>query len=861
MRIAVLLKRWVVRLSALCLLMALVHAGSAAFADTAPSVTTQPQTVMLAGSSDNASFAATADGSPAPTVQWQYSTDRNGPWTSIDGATNTTLNVTAVPYPGYVFSLGNAFRAVFTNAAGTAFSRPARLVWRTEWMRDLGSDIASVPLNELTIPGAHDMGTYGINGGSGTSVDGQIPDIACDIDHDACVRWGEAQNPSRNATAELDEGIRYFDLRVCSHGSGDFVTCHGLNAADLQDILTETRYWIDAHPYEVVILDFNHHFQTDVEVEAGLIEQAFAVSGGGSLLIPPQYCAPGNPDSGTCANLLTLSNIASTPGRVIVNFANDDAASSTIDDPFILPDACAQYPGYIQYLGGCIYYRQPPFGLEFYNNHPLFWGRTPAQPTSGTYYDANCTLESAFTSCFGNDSGSDTVLGRIKSTLGNIGSFADTRHFFVQFLQTTPDTGFILSNFGSSLDQMAGQSNPLIGPAMLGCDSSNPNCFYNEFAPENLNILPINFYNDADYHLNHTVPLATVLGWSDNPGSCPLTAAELQTLQCDLLLTNTCTYYDPVHFDYVEEVLRFDEYARTAPVVEIQATLSPASTGWYNAAVLGGQGHTLVIDVNADDYWYPTGFSNLSCQDNIGTPTSLTPGTNAPFVQATLNLGEGQHALNCSAADGARFGFHGHGNQGAGPGSTPQPVLFNVDTVGPSIHCQNPVFILHQPAATVGATVTDETSGPQTSSLSAAVSTNTLGTFSVPFIASDVAGNSTTGSCSYTVTYGIALQYNTNYAWASGNTVPIRLALVDYYGTNLSSKSIPLTAVSVTDTKTAAKLSPTAAGGSNTSFVFYPSPNGYLYTLSTKGYTSSSYTLDFVAPGDPVIHHAPFLIR
>jgi hypothetical protein len=35
-----------------------------------------------------------------------------------------------------------------------------RLVWRAQWMRDLGDEIADVPLNELAIPGTHDMGTY-----------------------------------------------------------------------------------------------------------------------------------------------------------------------------------------------------------------------------------------------------------------------------------------------------------------------------------------------------------------------------------------------------------------------------------------------------------------------------------------------------------------------------------------------------------------------------------------------------------------------------------------------------------------------------------------------------------------------------
>jgi hypothetical protein len=160
----------------------------------------------------------------------------------------------------------------------------------------------------------------------------------------------------------------------------------------------------------------------------------------------------------------------------------------------------------------------------------------------------------------------------------------------------------------------------------------------------------------------------------------------------------------------------------------------------------------------------------------------------------------------------------------------------------------------------VGATVTDATSGPLVSSLSAAVSTNAVGTFSVPFTAYDVAGNSTTGSCSYTVTYGITLLYDPSMLWTSGSTVPIRISLVDYFGNNLSAKSIPVRAVTVTNIGTNAVVAPTASGA-NADFLFAASPKGYIYTLATKGYIRGSYTLDFVAAGDPVMHHGPFLIR
>jgi AAA ATPase domain len=148
-------------------------------------------------------------------------------------------------------------------------------------------------------------------------------DLQLDLVPDAvCQSFAKAQD--RNITDELNDGIRYLDLRVCGNGSlpavpdpsdpfkplpPDFVsisdnpvTCHELVSASLGDILSETRAFVDAHPDEVVFLDVNHLYQIDPDTLATKIEDGFAVQGGGSLLIPPQYCTQGDPDSGTCAD-------------------------------------------------------------------------------------------------------------------------------------------------------------------------------------------------------------------------------------------------------------------------------------------------------------------------------------------------------------------------------------------------------------------------------------------------------------------------------------------------------------------------------------------------------------------------------
>ena len=88
----------------------------------APSITTQPtSTAVVAGTT--ATFLATATGNPTPTVQWQLSVNGGTSWANINGATATTYTTPATT----AADLGKLFRAVFTNAVGSAKSASATL--------------------------------------------------------------------------------------------------------------------------------------------------------------------------------------------------------------------------------------------------------------------------------------------------------------------------------------------------------------------------------------------------------------------------------------------------------------------------------------------------------------------------------------------------------------------------------------------------------------------------------------------------------------------------------------------------------------------------------------------------------------
>lgn len=88
-------------------------------------VTSSPSNTTVT-SGQSASFSAAATGSPAPTVQWQVSTDGGATFSDISGATSTTLTFTAS-----MSQNNNLYRAVFTNSTGSVTSSAATLTVNT----------------------------------------------------------------------------------------------------------------------------------------------------------------------------------------------------------------------------------------------------------------------------------------------------------------------------------------------------------------------------------------------------------------------------------------------------------------------------------------------------------------------------------------------------------------------------------------------------------------------------------------------------------------------------------------------------------------------------------------------------------
>lgn len=89
--------------------------------NTAPSVTGQPNP-QVACAGIPVSFSAAASGSPAPSIQWQVSTDGGANFSNLQNETGPSLSFTAGAGQN-----GYQYRAVFTNSCGTATTDPAAL--------------------------------------------------------------------------------------------------------------------------------------------------------------------------------------------------------------------------------------------------------------------------------------------------------------------------------------------------------------------------------------------------------------------------------------------------------------------------------------------------------------------------------------------------------------------------------------------------------------------------------------------------------------------------------------------------------------------------------------------------------------
>ena len=175
-------------------------------------------------------------------------------------------------------------------AAACAFARDDT----ADWMRGVRGD---APLRRIAIPGAHDAATAG-------------------------MPWFARTQDADTATL-LADGVRYLDLRVAL-SDGKLRIFHGPSTGvELDGVLQAVAAFLDAHPAECVLLDFQH-FQGGAEQPA----LAALTAALGQRI----FAAPNPEDKVGCINSLTLSAVR---GRVVVFWGS--AQDPQLADPRLFP--------------------------------------------------------------------------------------------------------------------------------------------------------------------------------------------------------------------------------------------------------------------------------------------------------------------------------------------------------------------------------------------------------------------------------------------------------------------------------------------------------------------------------------------
>ncbi len=143
------------------------------------------------------------------------------------------------------------------------------------WMSDNAARLGKKKLNEIALPGAHDAGTFAISESKSGIISLGDRDGLSSPDNKKVKRflsfgsvfsdWAKTQE--RTTAEMLDDGIRYFDLRVCVDGKGVLMTCHGLYGASVAAILDDVKAFTDKNPREIVLLGFNHFWDRAFQIE------------------------------------------------------------------------------------------------------------------------------------------------------------------------------------------------------------------------------------------------------------------------------------------------------------------------------------------------------------------------------------------------------------------------------------------------------------------------------------------------------------------------------------------------------------------------------------------------------------------
>jgi hypothetical protein len=138
------------------------------------------------------------------------------------------------------------------------------------WMGDSLQKIGDLSLKDLTLPGTHDSGSFFLTDiplpGETSPLRETLFKLANLVSSSVgkiAINWGQAQN--QGFLSQLNDGIRYFDLRVgWDEKRKTWVTHHFVQGSLIQDLLQSIKQFIDRNTKEIVIVEMSHFNVEDV---------------------------------------------------------------------------------------------------------------------------------------------------------------------------------------------------------------------------------------------------------------------------------------------------------------------------------------------------------------------------------------------------------------------------------------------------------------------------------------------------------------------------------------------------------------------------------------------------------------------
>ncbi|HHG85955.1 MAG TPA: hypothetical protein ENJ82_14505 [Bacteroidetes bacterium] len=160
----------------------------------------------------------------------------------------------------------------------------------SNWMAQMGDEIAGLTLRQLVIPGTHDSGTYAINKHSDYSPDApsfikeleKLP-ILPNLIKGIVAGWARTQG--LDWTAQLNAGIRYLDIRTCLNtDDNQMYIVHTMYGGLLSDLIAAVKAFATANPKEIILLDFNHFYEMTAASHKQLVGEMLTAFG--SKMVP-----------------------------------------------------------------------------------------------------------------------------------------------------------------------------------------------------------------------------------------------------------------------------------------------------------------------------------------------------------------------------------------------------------------------------------------------------------------------------------------------------------------------------------------------------------------------------------------------